>query len=84
MRYVEDIFKKILAGQENVEKQLTNLVQEVQSVKEDVKLVKEDLQLVKEDVLSVKEVVKRIEHHQEGTIMGMLSHIIKQVEIKES
>ncbi|MCM2534409.1 hypothetical protein NDK43_21200 [Neobacillus pocheonensis] len=60
---MEELLKKILAGQEKMEKQLNNLVS---------------------DVPLIKEVVNRIERHQEDTIMGMLSHIKKQVEMKES
>jgi chromosome segregation ATPase len=36
------------------------------------------------DVTDIKEVVQRIENHQEETVMGMLLHIKKQSETKES
>lgn len=60
---LEDLLTMILAGQENMQKQLTNLANDDQSI---------------------KEVVHRIESHQEDSIMGMLSPIKKQVELKES
>lgn len=102
---VEDILKKILAGQELMGKQLNTLIEDVHSLKNDVStlkddvntlkgdvnilksdvnILKSDVNALKGDVQILKESVHRIEHHQEDTIMGMLNHIKRQVDTKES
>jgi methyl-accepting chemotaxis protein len=63
VKHVEDLLKKILLGQEKMDKKLNNMGEDVQSLVEDVQ--------------SIKKVVNRIENHQEDTIMGMLTHIHK-------
>ncbi len=42
------------------------------------------LSLIREDIQSIKTSVEHIETHQEETIMSMLVHIHKQVELKEN
>jgi chromosome segregation ATPase len=88
---MEQLLMKLLQGQERTEKRLDKIQGDLSNVKNDLSNVivdlahvKEDLAHVKEDVTNIKEAVNRIENHQEETIMGILSHIKKQVDTKES
>jgi septation ring formation regulator EzrA len=81
---MEQLLMKLLQGQERTEKRLDKIQGDLSNVKNDLSNVIVDLAHVKEDVTNIKEAVNRIENHQEETIMGILSHIKKQVDTKES
>ena len=69
---------------QSLKSDVQDLKENVQGLNQDVQRLNENVQDIKVDVQTLKEGVQRIELHQEDTIMSMLTHIKKQVEMKES
>jgi septal ring factor EnvC (AmiA/AmiB activator) len=84
VKNMEQLLNRILEGQAKTERQLNALHAEVKDMKNDVNNMKGDISTLKIDVKEIKSTVQRIETHQEETIVGILLHVKRQGEQKDS